>query len=63
MMCMTADRLCVPRPVSCQNDFSLLNRTCDRRRVRSRTPTAALVKALTLTITLTLTLTLNPGWH
>lgn len=31
MFCMTADRLGVPRPVSCQNDFSLANRTyeCD----------------------------------
>jgi len=27
MMCTTADRLGCPRPVSCQNDFSLLNRT------------------------------------
>eukprot|EP00933_Yihiella_yeosuensis_P022330 TRINITY_DN17576_c0_g1_i1.p1 TRINITY_DN17576_c0_g1~~TRINITY_DN17576_c0_g1_i1.p1 ORF type:complete len:405 (+),score=61.35 TRINITY_DN17576_c0_g1_i1:101-1315(+) len=27
MFCMTCDRLGVPRPISCQNDFSLLNRT------------------------------------
>lgn len=27
MFCTTCDRLGVPRPVSCQNDFSLLNRT------------------------------------
>ena len=27
MFCVTADRLGVPRPISCQNDFSLLNRT------------------------------------
>jgi len=27
MMCITCDKLGVPRPVSCQNDFSLLNRT------------------------------------
>lgn len=27
MFCMTCDRLGVPRPVSCQNDFSLLDRT------------------------------------
>ena len=31
MFCTTCDRLGVPRPVTCQNDFSLLNRTyeCD----------------------------------
>ena len=31
MFCVTADKLGVPRPISCQNDFSLLNRTyeCD----------------------------------
>jgi len=27
MFCITCDRLGVPRPVSCQNDFSMLNRT------------------------------------
>jgi len=27
MFCVAADKLGVPRPVSCQNDFSLLNRT------------------------------------
>jgi len=27
MFCMACDKLNVPRPVSCQNDFSLLNRT------------------------------------
>eukprot|EP00322_Chrysochromulina_rotalis_P018321 CAMPEP_0115844006 /NCGR_PEP_ID=MMETSP0287-20121206/8607_1 /TAXON_ID=412157 /ORGANISM="Chrysochromulina rotalis, Strain UIO044" /LENGTH=394 /DNA_ID=CAMNT_0003297721 /DNA_START=14 /DNA_END=1198 /DNA_ORIENTATION=+ len=27
MFCITADRLGVPRPVSCQNDFSMVNRT------------------------------------
>eukprot|EP00316_Scyphosphaera_apsteinii_P016020 CAMPEP_0119330590 /NCGR_PEP_ID=MMETSP1333-20130426/78542_1 /TAXON_ID=418940 /ORGANISM="Scyphosphaera apsteinii, Strain RCC1455" /LENGTH=384 /DNA_ID=CAMNT_0007339995 /DNA_START=165 /DNA_END=1319 /DNA_ORIENTATION=- len=27
MFCVTCDRLGVPRPVSCQNDFSMLNRT------------------------------------
>lgn len=27
MFCMACDKLGVPRPVSCQNDFSLLNRT------------------------------------
>ena len=27
MFCMAADKLGCPRPVSCQNDFSMLNRT------------------------------------
>merc|ERR1719353_2610619 len=27
MFCIAADKLGVPRPVSCQNDFSLVNRT------------------------------------
>merc|ERR1711965_55222 len=27
MFCLAADKLGVPRPVSCQNDFSMLNRT------------------------------------
>lgn len=30
MFCMTCDRLGVPRPVSCQNDFSLLNRSYEK---------------------------------
>jgi len=30
MFCMTADKLGVPRPISCQNDFSLLNRTYEQ---------------------------------
>lgn len=30
MFCVAADKLGVPRPVSCQNDFSMLNRTYEQ---------------------------------